>query len=319
MKRHTATSLLGVLAGCVALALLAGGCRPAPPSPPAPPTAVVTAPPVSPSIAELRALFDYDPQAPLDVQEDEVTYRGEVAIHELTYASPMGGRVPAYLVVPPGEGPFAGVLFHHPGGGNRRSFLDEAVDLAGEGVVSLLINAPGARPAPWQRNAEYTPEDRALYVQNVVDMRRGVDLLLSRPEVDPGRLGFIGHSYGAHMGGVLSGVEDRIDAYVFMAGLPHLSERIPPHIASVLPEEDLAAYLEAVAPVDAVHYVAHAEPAALLFQAARHDEIIPQATAMEFYEAASRPKELVWYDTGHSLDEQARSDRTRWLMERIGE
>ena len=70
----------------------------------------------------------------------------EVAAHDLSYASPMGGRVTAYLVAPPGAGAFAGqhagIIFWHPGDADRAFFLDEAVVLARAGGVSLLIDAP---------------------------------------------------------------------------------------------------------------------------------------------------------------------------------
>src|SRR6266852_5057217 len=55
--------------------------------------------------------FDYDSKAPLDIQEAGVEHRGGVAIHDISYASLKGGRVPAYLVVPEGKGPFAAVLW----------------------------------------------------------------------------------------------------------------------------------------------------------------------------------------------------------------
>jgi cephalosporin-C deacetylase-like acetyl esterase len=270
-------------------------------------------------IDDLRPLFDYDSAAPLEFEETGVDYQGEIAIHDISYASPMGGRVTAYLVVPPGEGPFAAILLHHPGDGSRDSLLDEAVALASTGAVCLLIDAPWARPEPWHRETNYDPEnDRALYIQNVVDMERGIDLLDSREEVDPERIGFFGHSYGAHMGGVLAGVETRVKAYVFMAGVPSLSDRIPHHISSVLPADHLAAYLEATAPLDAVNYVRHAAPAELLFQCGRQDEILDEATSLRFYAAGSEPKEIVWYDAGHGLNDEAFLDRARWLGERLG-
>jgi len=49
---------------------------------------------------EMLRHFDYDQKATLDVREAGVERRGEVAIHDISYASPKGGRVPAYLVVP---------------------------------------------------------------------------------------------------------------------------------------------------------------------------------------------------------------------------
>ena len=89
--------------------------------------------------------FAYDPKAPLDVVTAGVETRGDVVIQDLSYASPKGGRVPAYLVVPAGKGPFAAVVWGHWYWDNspmksRRQFLDEAVVLARSGVVSLLTD-----------------------------------------------------------------------------------------------------------------------------------------------------------------------------------
>ena len=100
---------------------------------------------------ELLHHFDYDQKAPLDVQELGVEHRGSVTIHNISYASPKGGRVPAFLVVPSGSGPFAGVIWGHwyqEGSPllNRKEFLEEAVVLASSGVVSLLTDGPIARP-----------------------------------------------------------------------------------------------------------------------------------------------------------------------------
>jgi dienelactone hydrolase len=164
---------------------------------------------------------------------------------------------------------------------------------------------------------EYTPtKDRDMYTQEIIDLRRAIDVLTSLQEVDPERIGFIGHSYGAHVGGLLSGVETRIKAYVFMAGIPSRSDRIPRRITSAM--SDLDVYLEATRPFDAIHYVGYAAPAALFFQCAREDEIIAQETAQRFADAGSQPKRVTWYDAGHSLNDQARLDRAQWLAEQIG-
>src|SRR2546426_2220387 len=90
--------------------------------------------------AELIRHFDYDQKAPLGIKEMGVERRGDIAIHDITYASPKGGVVPAYLVVPKGKGPFAAVIWGHwywdnSPMRNRKQFLDEAVALAQAGVV----------------------------------------------------------------------------------------------------------------------------------------------------------------------------------------
>ena len=100
---------------------------------------------------EMVRHFDYDETEPLDLTILGTQKRGDVTVYDITYASPKGGVVPAYLVVPSGKGPFAGVIWGHwywrnSEMRNRKQFLDEAVALAPAGVVSLLTDGPVARP-----------------------------------------------------------------------------------------------------------------------------------------------------------------------------
>ena len=48
----------------------------------------------------------------------------------------------------------------------------------------------------------------------VIDLRRAVDLLSLRADVDRKRIGYVGHGFNAHTGAILAGVEIRIDSYV---------------------------------------------------------------------------------------------------------
>jgi hypothetical protein len=44
--------------------------------------------------------FDYDAKQPLDIQITQTYEREGYKVYDLSYVSPLGGRVPAYLVVP---------------------------------------------------------------------------------------------------------------------------------------------------------------------------------------------------------------------------
>jgi cephalosporin-C deacetylase-like acetyl esterase len=154
--------------------------------------------------------FDYDQKAPLDVRETDVVRRGEVLIHDLSYASPKGGRVPAYLVAPKGKGPFAAVIWGHwyQSGSefrNRKEFLEEAVALAPSGVVSLLIDGWIARPGATQDPDPLNDKQTELRVQEILDMRCAADLLLARNDVDSKRVAYVGHSYNAATGAFFGG------------------------------------------------------------------------------------------------------------------
>jgi hypothetical protein len=77
-------------------------------------------------------------------------------------------------------------------------------DLVHTGAVVLTISAPSAR-TPGRDWITFTPRDRDEQIQLMVDLRRGVDLLTQHQKVDPARIGYVGYSYGAAMGGLLAG------------------------------------------------------------------------------------------------------------------
>ena len=275
-------------------------------------------------------MFEYDRGLPLDVRESGVEDRGVARVRDVSYRSPKGGRVTAYLVEPRVKPrTCAGVIFMHPRPGSRKNFLEEALSLAKAGAVSLLIDAPFSRAGESRRDFDPTvtkpKADRDIYVQTVVDLRRGVDLLISRPDVDPKRIAFVGHSYGAHTGAVLAGVEKRVKAYVIMAGAPSLTEFLRtstlPAIVKTresLTREQRQRYFDVLADVDPINYVGHVAPAALFFQFGKTDSYPTEAQARLYSEKAGRPKFVKFYDAGHALNEEAARDRAAWLGEQIG-
>lgn len=72
-----------------------------------------------------------------------------------------------------------------------------------------------------------------------------------------------------------------------------------------------------MAPIEPIRFVGHAN-IPLLLQNGRFDEFVPGYEAEELHAAAPQPKEVRWYDAGHSLNQQAVVDRHRWLHEKIG-
>jgi dienelactone hydrolase len=275
------------------------------------------------SFRELLEMYEYDSGAPLDLKEHSAQDRAGLKVLDVSYLSPKGGRVPAYIVVPPGKGKYPGVIFMHPAGGDagRSYFLNEAIELSKLGAVSILIDSPFARPSP-QPLIALTDRDRDGIVQCAIDLRRAVDALLSRGDVDVRRIGYIGYSYGATMGGILSGIEKRIKAFVLMGGGPKLSSFIrafqSPEVDRLRLEGKLEAYLSRIATIDPDQYVKQASPATILFQNGRRDENVPVEEAAKYHQAASEPKAVKWYDTGHSLNDEARRDRIAWLSQLLG-
>lgn len=280
------------------------------------------------SIDEARRMFDYDRKAPLDVRETRVIERAGVRIRDITYASPKFGRVTAYLVEPAAKGRFAGIVFGHWGYGTRTEFLSEAILYARAGAVSLLVDDLDVRPAEWRRSAPGTEPEavRANFIQSVVDLERGIDLLVARGDVDASRVAYVGHSSGAHWGAIISAIDRRIRTAILMAGVPteatiYLESEDPDNVEfrKNTPREVIDNYLRVISPLDAIRFVPHAAPTPLLFQFARFERYFNEAAMLRYAEAASRPKLVKWYDAGHELnDPQALRDRADWLQKQIG-
>lgn len=276
-------------------------------------------PPSVGSFKDLIRIFEYDRKLPLNIEGHGVEHRNDVSVQDISYASLADVRISAYLVQPEGARPFAGVIFVHPGPGDRSSFLDEAVTLAKMGAVSLLINAPWAYPEFGERAAKMTAEDmRHMFVQTAMAIRRGADMILSLPEVDSKRIGYVGHSLGALLGGVLSGMEKRIRAYILMAGTGSFTDVAVLNMPD-LKGRSLDEYRETMEQIDPINYVRHAAPAALFFQFGLLDAFYPKEKFLDYYEAGSDPKSIKWYEADHyRLNEEGRFDRIEWLRRQLG-
>jgi len=270
--------------------------------------------------------FDYDSKAPLDTQEAGVEHRESVAIHDISYASPKGGRVPAYLVVPEGKGPFAAVIWGHwywqnSEFFNRKEFLEEAVVLAHAGVVSLLPTGPGARGGHVQNKDPLSDQQVTELVQAVVDMRRGADLLLARKDIDPRRLAYVGHSYNATAGGFLSGIDKRFKAFVLMAG--GLSDEVDmksedfQEFRKKMGPEKVDAFTAKYAWTDPGKFVSHAAPATVFLQYATQETFLTAKRARQYAALVSEPKQLKLYDAPHALNAEARRDRIAFLSNQL--
>jgi cephalosporin-C deacetylase-like acetyl esterase len=272
---------------------------------------------------EVTQLFDYKQDAPLDVKEVGSEKRGDVTVKDITYASPVTGKaIPAYLVLPPGEGKHPGVLYVHwyePSAptSNRTEFLDEAVNFAkSDGVVSLLVATMWSEPT-WYQKGRSLDTDYDDAIHQVIELRRGLDVLLAQPEVDADRVAYVGHDFGAMYGSLLSAVDHRAKAFVFIAGASDFNNWM---LFGVKKDKaTIDAYKAKMEPLAPTHFVAHAAPAAILFQFGTEDGYTPAEDIDAFYNAASEPKSIKQYKSDHPMElPEIRADRLAFLREQLG-
>jgi hypothetical protein len=154
-----------------------------------------------------------------------------VSVRQLTYAQLDGMRNAATLVMPAASSttPRPAVLYLHwyeppRPTSNRTEFLAEAVELAAEGTVSLLIDTP------WTGESWFPKRDSAkdyeFTIQQAKDVRRAIDVLLAQPGIDRTRVAVVGHDFGAMWGALAVAADARVTHFVYMAGTRSFTDGI---------------------------------------------------------------------------------------------
>lgn len=163
---------------------------------------------------------------PLDVEIEE-TYDGTTFTrYKLSFVAEPGDRVPAYLFVPKGlDGKrVPGILALHqttplgkeePAGLGPNENKHYGLELAKRGYVVLVPDYPSFGDYDYDFSADrYTSGS----MKGIFNHMRAVDLLVSRPEVDPERLGVIGHSLGGHNAMFVGLFDERLKVIVSSCG-----------------------------------------------------------------------------------------------------
>jgi predicted esterase len=197
---------------------------------------------------------------------------------------------------------------------NRTQYLSQAIALARLGVISLLPETMWSEPKwfPTRKRSE----DFDASVRTVQELRRELDLLLSRPGVDKSRVAFVGHDFGAMYGSILITVDKRPTMYALQAFTDEMSHWYL--YGPKMPEPDRTKFIEKLRSMDATQHLGKVAPAPVLLQFGTTDHHVPKARAEAIIEATSEPKKVMWYETEHGLNQQAVKDRMAWLKQQLG-
>ncbi len=155
------------------------------------------------------------------------------------------------------------------------------------------------------------------------DDRRSIDYLLSRPEVDPNRIGCIGLSMGGHRSAWLSAMDDRIKCAVVVCWMALHQDMVEHRISNIH-------WMWAVPGLhDAMDYpdvAALSAPKPLMIIHGSRDRLFPHQTgekAMKIieqvYEKAGCREQLLpkLYDSDHAFNLEMQADAYTWLDEQM--
>lgn len=224
-------------------------------------------------------------RCPLDVKVlKEEDFPGYVR-KTITYAAEPGDRVPAYLLVPKGlKGRAPAMLCLHPTYKHGKDMVVGLGDKPNRNYAQELAERGYVTLAPdYMSFGDYTEMDPyALGYQSgtmkcIWNHVRGVDLLQAMPEVDPERIGSIGHSLGGHNTLFVGVFDERVKVMVTSCGFNAFpkyyrgdltgwtSDRYMPRIADVYGKD------AAKMPFDFTEVLAALAPRHVFINAPLHD------------------------------------------------
>jgi len=175
----------------------------------------------------LTALFRLDtPKVRLMSSETEA--RDGFVLERLRFDLAGRGAVRGYIARPVGRGPHPAILYGHSHGGRHDIGADELLAgreyllsplgpvFARAGYVTLCIDMPtfGERGITSESSASKALlwHGKSLLGQMLSDHQAGLNYLLTRPDVDPARVGAFGISMGCTLSYWLAAVDERIAA-----------------------------------------------------------------------------------------------------------
>jgi uncharacterized protein len=257
---------------------------------------------------ELAKQFAYDRSSPLGLETQDLLQRSGVVLEALTYKTPHGGVVPAFIVRPDDGNPHPAVVVAHGAGQTREDFLSLAVTLARRGVAAMTFTAAAERStrADVQSGTESFEVDVQLAIDDVLALRRALDVLVAQEFVDGERLGVIGFSRGGQPAGIAAAVDERVDAVVLAATRARPSRMFT-----------LAENRKLYRALDLAEYVGHIAPAVVLVQGGTLDGVIPSGEVRELARLSSEPKRVRWYKAGHLLNAAAFREQVQFLVEEL--
>jgi predicted esterase len=243
---------------------------------------------------------------------------GTVRTRTIVFTTRPGVRRAASLIGPVDQPIRAGALFLHwyepeAVDSNRTQFEPEAALLAGQGVLSLLVETMWS-DRDWFIKRTHD-QDYQASLNQVIELQTAFTLLLKEAEGAGIPIVLVGHDFGAMYGVLLGAVTPDIKAFVLMAGTPRFADwyfYFPP-----LSAESKLAYQAQMEPIDPVSNVPELRSRPIFFQFGLDDPHVSRDRAADFAAAANEPKLVKWYGGGHALDQQARTDRLAWIKDEL--
>jgi dienelactone hydrolase len=202
-------------------------------------------------------------------------------------------RVPANLYIPKdGKKSHPAVLLQYGSGGNKNTNYIVMIGLKAveHGFVVITIDIPNKG----ERKNKAVPRMpfEGAFGETLGDYSRAIDYLVSRPEVDKERIGYVGISWGAITGITFVAHDPRVKVMASLVGGGNFLGWLPQD--TVTPEAKAA-----VEEFDPVYHVKLIAPRPLLLLNVTKDVMVPHFMSESLHKAAGDGAKKVWLETDH--------------------
>jgi dienelactone hydrolase len=290
------------------------------------------------------------PDTPVSFTTNAIIRKRAYTMSRIQFAGDEGDQIPAFLITPPGEGPFPAVLVHHQHHSQRHIGKSEVCGLAGDrwqafgpalarrGVAVLAPDSicfedrrRGVRGTEPHANDVSQHYDEMCYrllrgdtlMRKVLsDSAQAISLLREHPLIDPGRIGILGHSYGGNTVLFHAALDARI-RFACASGAACSYQYKMAHQIGIEMAEVIPGFADRFDIHDLVGCMA---PRPVLIVSATEDvfsqdadQIVQRAKAA--YAATGREAQLehVRYPGGHALDAERFERIVGWMTNATGD
>lgn len=244
--------------------------------------------------------YNYDHELPLNDSIELVIDENGSKLYAVSYTSVHDKRVTGLLSVPnENKGPLPVIILLHGLGDRKTVDYVEAgyqyFQQSGYAVLRIDIDNHGDRKQydyDFDLTDGYRYWTRGIITQTVFDLRRSIDFLEAREEIDSEKIGFFGISLGGIIGTIFSGVDERVKVPVIALAGGNLSLMFGLDAFT----EETKDFFSIIDPINFVQQIA---PRPLLMINAENDEVIDPLTSKLLFRKAKQPKEIIWYPSKH--------------------
>jgi dienelactone hydrolase len=249
--------------------------------------------------------YAVDHDAPLDPTERVDTETDTYTRFRVEFNGIRKDRVPAFLYLPKSKVPATtrpAVLLQYGIGGSKKTNYIVALgeQCASRGFIVLTIDAPlkGERKPPKEKRGVLdslgSAGEQGRFPWYMGDYSRAMDFLMTRPEVDRDRVGYVGISWGAITGITFVAHEPRVRAMASICGGGNFLGTLD---NSTVTEESKRAAQR----IDPIYHVAQIAPRPLLLLNVTNDQLVPRFYSEALHRAAGDSPSVTkeWIDSDH--------------------